>query len=82
MGYIVEYKEEEYNEVIEKVKQAKKLICEAMDMLEENSLEERGSYRGGSYRSGGGYREGSYRDEEYDEGMNMRRSRNSRGRYM
>ena len=82
MGYIVEYKEEEYNEILEKAKQAYKTICEVMEMLEENSLEERDSYRGGSYRSGGGYREGSYRGEEYDEGMNMRRSRNSRGRYM
>ena len=80
MGYIVEYKEEEYNEVVEKVKQAKKCICEAMELLEDgNSFEERGSYRG-SYRNGG-YRE-NYRDEEYeDERMNMRR-RNSRGRYM
>ena len=76
MGYMVEYKEEEYNEVVEKVKQAKKYICEAMELLEDgNSFEERGSYRG-SYRNGG------YRDEEYeDERMNMRR-RNSRGRYM
>lgn len=82
MGYIVEYKEEEYNEVVEKVKQAKKCISEAMELLEDgNSFGERGSYRG-SYRNGG-YREGSYRDEEYedDQRMNMRR-RNSRGRYM
>lgn len=82
-GFIIEYKEEEYNEILEKAKQAYKTICEVMEMLEEgNPIEERGSYRGGSYRSGGGYREGSYRDEEYDDGMNMRRSRNSRGRYM
>lgn len=36
----------------------------------------RGGMRGGNYRHGGGYREGS------GDGMNYRRRRDSRGRYM
>lgn len=80
MGYIVEYRDEsQHEEVMEKMRKAKKAVCEAWDALseaEEGGMQQR-SY--GGYRGGG---RGMYREYDEDEQMNMRRSRDSRGRYM
>ena len=84
MGYIVEYRDEsQYDELVEKMKKAKKAVCEAMEAIEEHE-DEYGERSRGSYRSGmrGGYR-GGYREmDDEEERMEMRRSRDGRGRYM
>lgn len=82
MGYIVEYRDEShYEDVMEKMRKAKKAVCDAWEALSDmdgESMQER-SY--GSYRGGGRamYRGGR---EEMDDDMSMRRSRDSHGRYM
>lgn len=81
MGYIVEYRDENhYEEVMDKMRKAKKAVCDAWESLSEmdGEVQER-SY--GGYRGGGRtmYRGGR---DEYDDDMNMRRGRDSHGRYM
>lgn len=65
MGYILEFRgEDEKNELIEKMHEAKKAVCEVMEMLEgADTMNERGNYRSSmGYRRGrGNYRE-AYRD--------------------
>ena len=45
MGYIIEYRDEEYQEAVRKLKEAKKALKEACEILEEggqeNDMEER-----------------------------------------
>lgn len=71
MGYIVEYRNEEHEELVEKLKKAKKAVCEAWEAVEKQSQDEyKMQHRGGRYRSGGHYRGGMDDDME------------STGRYM
>lgn len=81
MGYIVEYRDEShYDGVMEKMRKAKKAVCDAWEALSEmdGEVQERnyGSYRGGGRSM---YRVGR---EETDDDMSMRRGRDSHGRYM
>lgn len=72
MGYILEFRgEDEKNELIEKMHEAKEAVCEVMEMLEgADTMNERGEYRGGMYRRGGSYRRGMYR-EAYRDGNDL-----------
>ena len=87
MEYILEFRDESQLEnVLEKMKKAKKAIMEACQALEEadsNTMNERGRYRDGMTRGNRGtssYRRGRYRDEMDDmdmdrDMMDVRRSR-------
>lgn len=92
MDYILEFRDgAQLDDVIEKMRKAKKAIIEACEALEEadsNTMNERGRYRegggGGSRsRSGGGgsgsssYRRGRYREDwdDMDEREMMRSGR-------
>lgn len=79
MSYILEYRDEhEYNEVLEKLNKAKKVLSEVCEMMEQtDGYSERNGMRGG-YR--GGYRE-DYRDDDWSGDMKMRRGRNGRYSY-
>lgn len=62
----------EYKKAVKMAKEAIETICELTDEMEEQYGERRG------YRMRGG---SSYRSEDWD-GMEERRGRDSRGRYM
>lgn len=74
-GYVLEFKESDYEEVVEKMHKAKKAVCEAFE-----ALEQAGSESGYSERGNMGYRRGmSRRDDWEDEGrMDERRGRGGR----
>lgn len=65
----------EYKKAVKMAKEAIETICELTEDMEEE-FGERGYERSGSHMRGG-----YYRREDWD-GMDERRSRDSRGRYM
>lgn len=83
-GYVLEFREDDYEDVVEKMHKAKKAVCEAFEALEQvgddNGYSERNySERGYSERGNMGYRRGmSRRDDWENERMEMRRNRSGR----
>jgi hypothetical protein len=74
-GYVLEFREDDYEDVVEKMHKAKKAVCDAFEAIEQ--IGDDGSY---SERGNMHYRRGmSRRDDWENERMEMRRNR--MGRY-
>lgn len=74
MGYILEFRDEmEKEELIQKLHDAKKAVCEALDAMEDaDTMQERGRYRGNM-----GYRRDMRMRDDMDD-MEYRRGRYGR----
>ena len=73
-GYVLEFREDDFEEVVEKMHKAKKAVCEAFEALEQAGDESGYNERGNMH-----YRRGmNRRDDWEDERMEMRRGRSGR----
>lgn len=74
-GYVLEFKEDDFEEVVEKMRKAKKAVCEAFEALDQmdggGGMSERGNMH---------YRNGMSRRDDWDENR-MEERRNRMGRY-
>ena len=74
-GYVLEFREDDLEEVVEKMHKAKKAVCEAFEALDSmesgSGLSERGNMH---------YRRGMSRREDWEDGR-MEERRNRMGRY-
>ena len=74
-GYVLEFREDDYEEVVDKMHKAKKAVCEAFEALEqmdgESGMKERGNMH---------YRRGMSRRDDWEDSR-MEERRNRMGRY-